>query len=763
LVSVVIPCYNPGEYLLEAIASVRAQSCGPVELIVVNDGTDRPESFALLKKTAAEADRYIEQSNQGLAAARNSGFAAAQGEYVLPLDCDDLIRPEYLSRCLAAFGAFPEAAFIHTDYDVFGVQNYPERCSYNLYRLLEQNTLTYAAVIRKSDWEQAGGYDPAMRYGYEDWEFWLRLGSRDRFGAHIPERLFRYRKHGRSLYDTALSRHDEIVAYIRNKHSALYAYESVTRIKAIWMPAVCVAGGADTSQQTIRDLQKVSAGAVEAVCAQSRAPAILIPGSAPLDPHSAELAALAVWGGTESVRFGDGSLAISRQASATGRREARSESATVGNLGVLRRHLVNAELDSWKSWRRHPVRSLLRLIPLRLKESINQLARRQVFDLSFYLRFQPRAVLGGTAAVDCLRYYPQPADRKRIALVTPHLGPGGAETVLLEIAAALQRAGYEILVIATQSEDQSWTPRWRAVAEHVYDLSRLVSSERMSAAICSVITNWRSSGVLLQNTLFGYAAAPLIRKEAPSIRLIDIVHAVAGDWDFAAATASAVRSLDLRIAVSDQVRTCLLQAGVEAERIQLIRNGVDTSRFSSRRPSRSGRTILFLGRLDRVKRPLLLVDIAEELLRRSGASFRFVVAGDGPELKPLQLKLRKRKLDGHFELRGFVEDPSSLLAEADVLLLPSRAEGLPLAVLEAIASGCPVVAANVGSVGEAVDETCGLLIDAGHGEVSRFAAALDRILDDAELRQRMGAAGRRRVESLFDLAAARAAYSRLFD
>ncbi len=176
LVSIVIPAYNPASYLLEAIASAKAQTHPSTEIILVNDGSDKSESIAILEQASRLVNRYIQQPNRGLAAARNTGFRAVRGTYVVPLDADDQIQPNYIAECLAAMPS--GAAFVYTDYLVFGARDYRQQTgAYNLYELLARNYLTYAALIRKSAWEKANGYDESMRIGYEDWEFWLRLGS----------------------------------------------------------------------------------------------------------------------------------------------------------------------------------------------------------------------------------------------------------------------------------------------------------------------------------------------------------------------------------------------------------------------------------------------------------------------------------------------------------------------------------------------------------------------------------------------------------
>src|ERR1700733_4042696 len=105
LVSVVIPAYNPTKFLLDAIASASAQTHSRTEIILVNDGSDQPESLVILEEAARSVNTYLEQSNQGPSAARNAAFRIARGNYVVPLDADDLLGPAYIATCVAALNS----------------------------------------------------------------------------------------------------------------------------------------------------------------------------------------------------------------------------------------------------------------------------------------------------------------------------------------------------------------------------------------------------------------------------------------------------------------------------------------------------------------------------------------------------------------------------------------------------------------------------------------------------------------------------------
>src|SRR5579862_8383696 len=327
LISIVIPAYNPAAFLLEAIASASTQTHPNIEIVVVNDGTDEAEGLAVLEQASALVTTYIEQPNRGLGAARNAGFRASHGEYVVPLDADDLLQPTYAAECLLALRD-SDAAFAYSDFQVFGTKTYQEQPGgYNLYRLLDRNYLTYAALIRKQDWTNSGPYDESLKcFGYEDWEFWLRLGAAGRYGRYVPKSLFRYRKHGTSLIDFAQARHLEFTTYIQSLHPELYEYESRARIKARWSPAASIISREPVTNQSIEDIQIVASEA------EALGPVVRDAS----DPQAAEIAALSAWGG--------GTTQVSQSTA----------------RGSLHRHLLNAELLSLRSWTHHPARSLAR-------------------------------------------------------------------------------------------------------------------------------------------------------------------------------------------------------------------------------------------------------------------------------------------------------------------------------------------------------------------------------------------------------------------
>jgi glycosyltransferase involved in cell wall biosynthesis len=194
-----------------------------------------------------------------------------------------------------------------------------------------------------------------------------------------------------------------------------------------------------------------------------------------------------------------------------------------------------------------------------------------------------------------------------------------------------------------------------------------------------------------------------------------------------------------------------LRAGLRArtcrpDRTVVIRNGVAPG--PPPRPSRAGPvTVLAVGRL---RPPKDFPTLVRAVARLEPGAVRLEIAGDGPERAALASEIERLGLDGTVELLGTRSDVPDLLAAADVFVLSSDSEGLPMSVLEAMAAGVPVVATAVGGVPELVrDDETGLLVPPR--DPGALAAALGKLAADPELRRRLGGAGRRRVENEFSL------------
>lgn len=225
-ISVIIPCYNLGAFVSEAVDSALAQTCDDIEVIIVNDGSTDPATNDLLRDFRRPKTRVLTTENRGLAAARNLGIQSATGQYVCALDADDALLPTYFAKASAILDADSSIAFVSTWLETFGDESWvwrQDRC--DLAMLLAECTVCTAALVRRSALAAVGGYDERMpAQGYEDWDLWISLVERGFAGTIIPEVLFRYRRRpdSMSLVCCTGDVHLALMAYLIEKHHASY-------------------------------------------------------------------------------------------------------------------------------------------------------------------------------------------------------------------------------------------------------------------------------------------------------------------------------------------------------------------------------------------------------------------------------------------------------------------------------------------------------------------------------------------------------------
>jgi glycosyltransferase involved in cell wall biosynthesis len=224
-VSVVVPCYNLGPYLAEAVDSVLGQSFTDLEILVVDDGSTDAETKAILDGFSRPRTRVLRSENRGLPGAKNLGIANTTGELLCMLDADDLLEPHMLARSIAALDAAPATAFASHWLRTFGAEQWewtPSRCDFPA--LLDMNTVNGSALVRRSALETVGGFDETFLDGCEDWDLWITMVERGHPGTIIPEFLFRYRRRTGSMSHVMMQgdTHPALYRRLVAKHAASY-------------------------------------------------------------------------------------------------------------------------------------------------------------------------------------------------------------------------------------------------------------------------------------------------------------------------------------------------------------------------------------------------------------------------------------------------------------------------------------------------------------------------------------------------------------
>lgn len=222
-ISAVIPCYNHGKTLHQAIDSILKQTVKVDEIIVVDDGSTDKHTREIINSLENRTARVILLENSGPSIARNKGISESQCEYVLLCDADDYYSPFFIEKALLFFQNDNLVAGVTCYQRLFGKSHGISKTSGGeLKDFLSFNRAGTNMLLKKSVWQETGGFDESMTQGYEDWEFWIRVTKSGYKIASIPEALYSYRIQKKSHNHNAMNKHLENYKIIIDKHIESY-------------------------------------------------------------------------------------------------------------------------------------------------------------------------------------------------------------------------------------------------------------------------------------------------------------------------------------------------------------------------------------------------------------------------------------------------------------------------------------------------------------------------------------------------------------
>lgn len=196
LVTIVIPTHDDDPlHLGEALGSALAQTHPRLEVVVVDDGSSRPETVSALDDLTTVP--VLRQVNRGPSAARNAGIATGTGDIIICLDADDVLSPTYAAEAAALLSADDVCRAAYPRVDPFGDipwPAWPTRGPLELAAFAQRSAIPVSSAFRRMDWQLVGGWDEHLRVGMEDHEWWVRLlGSRGGHALPMPTATLHYR------------------------------------------------------------------------------------------------------------------------------------------------------------------------------------------------------------------------------------------------------------------------------------------------------------------------------------------------------------------------------------------------------------------------------------------------------------------------------------------------------------------------------------------------------------------------------------------
>ncbi|MCY2929738.1 MAG: glycosyltransferase [Planctomycetota bacterium] len=363
-------------------------------------------------------------------------------------------------------------------------------------------------------------------------------------------------------------------------------------------------------------------------------------------------------------------------------------------------------------------------------------------------------------------------ERLRICQLITELAPAGAERALFDLATRLDRDRFDVQVAALRGGAMADRLRGAGIQTTVLGLRGRWDVVKL-ARLAGLFRKPKIDLVhthLFHADMVGRAAAAL----AGVKHLVHTVHTVEGrplPWRFTLARFFKDRCQRI-VCVSPSVRADhARRSGLPDSCYQVIPNGVAAEAFSrdvsARRALRAQWglgdhevLLAYVGRLDREKGIDILLGAMAHLGAR-GNPMRLVVAGTGPRANAVETFIGHGEGGRYTRALGFVDDVRAVLSAADALVMPSRWEGFGLSAAEAMAAGLPVVATRVpGLVDLVVDAQTGILVE--RDDVVALAEAIHSLSGDAALRERLGRAGRERIDRSFSIDACVRAHEQLY-
>jgi glycosyltransferase involved in cell wall biosynthesis len=356
----------------------------------------------------------------------------------------------------------------------------------------------------------------------------------------------------------------------------------------------------------------------------------------------------------------------------------------------------------------------------------------------------------------------------RIALMIECDGPGGAELMILELAKELRARGHTVLPVGLSNGTGWLGARFVAAGFEPasFELTRPLDLAAVRA-LTSILRDFRADVVHSHEfTMAIYGAAAAKRARARHVITMHGGLYYATAWRRRAALRWAMRRSAALVGVSDATASALQRnLGIARSKLHVVPNGIPLrtgvrARLRSELALAPGELLIVsVGNLYAVKGHAVLIDALATLRDRAG--WRLAIAGRGEEEPRLRAQAATASIGDRVHLLGFRDDVADILAAGDVFTMPSLSEGLPLALVEGMSFGLPVVVTGVGGVPEVVtDGVEGLIVPPS--DPGALATALAELLQNASRRQQMGAAARTRAVRDYALSTMADRYERLY-
>lgn len=375
-----------------------------------------------------------------------------------------------------------------------------------------------------------------------------------------------------------------------------------------------------------------------------------------------------------------------------------------------------------------------------------------------------------TALAEAMRRSPPAEAARTILFAIPFFLVGGAERLLTQVARELVEQGWRVVVVSTEFQKQGPTDaiEWfEVVTPEVYALPRFLHPTQWSTFVDYLFASRRFDALLVAGSRFFYGLLPQLASRHPDLAILDFLFNTVGHVDPHRAAMPLLAGV---LCENAEVRDWCLTAGWREDEIALVESHIDVGAYATGpRPADLVERLAiapeeivvgFSGRLSEEKAPEVFVKVAA--LCRNEPRLRFIMTGGGQLDSKIRRRVAQAPAGTRINVCGVVDDVKPYFTLYDVFVLPSLIDGRPVAILEALASGCAVVASRVGGLPILVEEGgSGYLVPPGDAQA--IAAHLLALAADPDRLAALKDGARRHAEETLDWRAADGSYARAID
>jgi glycosyltransferase involved in cell wall biosynthesis/GT2 family glycosyltransferase len=350
-------------------------------------------------------------------------------------------------------------------------------------------------------------------------------------------------------------------------------------------------------------------------------------------------------------------------------------------------------------------------------------------------------------------------EKRRLLLLVPWAQVGGADKFNLDLVRELGGRGWEVTVATTLAGDHSWLPELTRLSPDVFACSHFLQPADYPRFLRYLIGSRRPDAILISHSRFAYDALAYLRRQS-DCPILDYCHILEPDWLEGGYPRMSVEQrawLDRQLVSSQALKDWLVAEGAEPGRVEVCYTNIDPpvepppSRAQLELPEQLP-IVIYPCRIAEQKQPAVFARTIKAL-HEQGERFLALVVGDGPYLPWLQRYAATHQLPIRFLGPQPNQRTQQLIARSDILFLPSKNEGISLALYEALAAGTPVLSADVGGQRELVSPDTGTLIPPSNPdqETLAYTNALQQLLHNPDQRRQLSANAQQRINNHFRL------------